>query len=318
MIIQGSNRTAHRVAALAVAAVLVLAGAAPARAQNKIRVVATLPVLAELAKAIGGDKVEVQAIASPVQDPHFVEAKPSYILAASRADVWIEAGMELEVGWAPLILEGSRNARVQKGGPGYVDASSHVQKLGVPPGGFDRSRGDVHPFGNPHFWLDPLNAVPATADITLALSRVDPGNAGYYADRRRAFLQGLDRRMGGWRSRMAPLRSLPVVSYHESWIYLSRRFGLDVLGQLEPKPGIPPSPSHLARLIERMKAADARLILVEPYYETKNPQLVSRETGAVMVELPNQPQRGQDYFAFIDALTSRLAESARRAGATGR
>jgi len=316
MIIQGSNRTAHRVAALAVAAVLMLA--APARAQNKIRVVATLPVLAELAKAIGGDKVEVQAIASPVQDPHFVEAKPSYILAASRADVWIEAGMELEVGWAPLILEGSRNASIQRGAPGYVDASAHVQKLGVPPGGFDRSRGDVHPFGNPHFWLDPLNAVPVTADITLALSRVDPRNAGTYADRRRAFLQELDRRMGGWRSRMAPLRGLPVVSYHESWIYLSRRFGLDVLGQLEPKPGIPPSPSHLARLIERMKAANARLILVEPYYETKNPQLVSRETGAVMVELPNQPQRGQDYFAFIDALTSRLAESARRAGATGR
>ena len=289
-----------------------VAGVAPATAQpQKIKVVATLPVLAELAKAVGGDRVEVQVIASPVQDPHFVDAKPSYILAASRADLWIEAGMDLEVGWAPLVREGSRNARIQKGAPGYVDASAHVRKLGVPVGGFDRSRGDVHPYGNPHYWLDPLNAVPITADIALALSRVDPANAGAYTDRRRAFLATLDRRMAGWRARMAPLRGKPVVSYHESWQYLARRFGIEVVGQLEPKPGIPPSPSHLARLIEQMKAKGAKLILVEPYYEKRNPQLVSRETGGVVVELPNQPQRGQDYFAFIDALTSLLAGAAR-------
>src|SRR5688572_17838447 len=142
MIIQGRNRIVHSAAALVVAALVALAGAAPARGQDKIRVVATLPVLAELARAVGGDKVAVQAIASPVQDPHFVDAKPSYILAASRADVWIEAGMDLEVGWAPLVREGSRNARIQKGGEGFVDASTHVRKLDVPPGGVDRSRGD--------------------------------------------------------------------------------------------------------------------------------------------------------------------------------
>jgi zinc/manganese transport system substrate-binding protein len=306
-----------RIALLAVTALVALAGAIPAHAQQKIRIVATLPVLAELAKAMGGDKVEVQAIASPVQDPHFVDAKPSYILAASRADVWIEAGMELEVGWAPLVREGSRNAKIQLGGTGFVDASSHVRKLGVPTGGFDRSRGDVHPFGNPHYWLDPLNAVPITADIVLALSRVDPRNAGYYADRRRAFLAELDRRMGGWRTRMAPLRGKPTVSYHESWEYLSSRFGFQVIGKLEPKPGIPPSPSHLARLIEQMKTEGAKLILVEPYYEKRNPQLVARETGAVLVELPNQPQRGQNYFAFIDSLTSRIVQAARDAGAAG-
>lgn len=308
----------QRIAALAAAILIALAGAVPASAQEKVKLVVTLPVFAELAKAIGGDKIEVTTLASPIQDPHFVDAKPSYILAASRADVWIEAGMELEVGWAPLILEGSRNAGIQKGAPGYVDASTHVRKQGVPAGGFDRSRGDVHPFGNPHYWLDPLNAVPITADITLALSRVDPQNATYYADRRRAFLADLDRRMAGWRSRMAPLRGMPIVSYHESWIYLGTRFGLDIVGQLEPKPGIPPSPSHLARLIEQMRARSAKLILVEPYYETKNPQLVARETGAALLELPNQPQRGEDYFAFIDALTSRLAQSARGAGGAAR
>jgi len=177
----------QRIAALVAAMALVLAAAEPARAQEKVKVVVTLPVFAELAKAIGGDRIEVTTLASPIQDPHFVDAKPSYILAASRADLWIEAGMELEVGWAPLILEGSRNARIQKGAPGYVDASTHVRKLGVPASGFDRSRGDVHPYGNPHYWLDPLNAVPITADITLALSRVDPQNATYYAERRRAF-----------------------------------------------------------------------------------------------------------------------------------
>jgi zinc/manganese transport system substrate-binding protein len=303
------HRMLRVAAALSIAALTVLAGIAPARAQQKIRIVATLPVLAELAEAVGGERVEVRAIASPVQDPHFIDAKPSYILAASRADVWIEAGMDLEVSWAPLVREGSRNAKIQKGAPGYVDASAHVRKLGVPPGGFDRTRGDVHPFGNPHYWLDPLNAVPITADIALALSRVDPANAGAYTDRRRAFLSQLDRRMAGWRSRMAPVNGEAVVSYHESWQYLARRFGLNIVGQLEPKPGIPPSPSHLARLIERMKSSGARMILVEPYYEKKNPQLVARETGATIVELPNQPQRGQDYFGFVDALTTRLAQA---------
>jgi ABC-type Zn uptake system ZnuABC Zn-binding protein ZnuA len=290
-----------------------------AAAQEKVRVVTTLPVFAELVREIGGDRVTVEAVASPIQDPHFVEAKPSFILDAGEADIWVEAGMSLEIGWAPLVLQGSRNGDIQPGGSGHVDASTHVQKLGVPVGRVDRSRGDVHPEGNPHYWLDPLNTVPITADITLALSRVDPGNAGYYADRRRAFLAELDRRMGAWRARMAPLRGKPVVSYHESWEYFARRFGLDLVGQLEPKPGIPPSPSHLARLIGRMKQVGAKLILVEPYYETRNPALVARETGARVVELPNQPGAGTDsYFGMIDQIVERLATASRSAGSAAR
>jgi ABC-type Zn uptake system ZnuABC Zn-binding protein ZnuA len=290
-----------------------------AAAQEKVRVVTTLPVFAELVREIGGDRVTVEAVASPIQDPHFVEAKPSFILDAGEADIWVEAGMSLEIGWAPLVLQGSRNGDIQPGGSGHVDASTHVQKLGVPVGRVDRSRGDVHPEGNPHYWLDPLNTVPITADITLALSRVDPGNAGYYADRRRAFLAELDRRMGAWRARMAPLRGKPVVSYHESWEYFGRRFGLDLVGQLEPKPGIPPSPSHLARLIRRMKQVGAKLILVEPYYETRNPALVARETGAQVVELPNQPGAGTDsYFGMIDQIVERLATASRSAGSAAR
>lgn len=295
------------VAALSAAAV-----PAEGRAQEKIRVVTTLPVFAELVQAIGGDKVAVEAVASPIQDPHFVDAKPSYILAAGRADLWVEAGMDLEVGWAPLVREGSRNADIQTGAAGHVDASNHVRKLGVPTGRLDRSRGDVHPYGNPHYWLDPLNAVPITADITLALSRVDPKGAGYYADRRRAFLAELNRRMDGWKRRMAPLQDLTVVSYHESWEYFARRFGLDLIGKLEPKPGIPPSPSHLARLMERMEATGAHLILVEPYYEKKNPQLVARETGAAVVEIPNQPGAGSDsYFGLFDLIIDRITAAAR-------
>ena len=285
-----------------------------AHAQEKVRVVTTLPVFAELVKAIGGDLVEVTAVATPLQDPHFVDAKPSYILAASRADLFVVAGMDLEVGWEPLLREGSRNAAIQIGGPGYVDASAHVQKLGVPTGRLDRSRGDVHPYGNPHYWLDPLNAVPLTADIALALTRVDPRNAGTYNDRRRAFLATLERRMADWRGRMAPLDGTPVVSYHESWEYFARRFGLEIVGTLEPKPGIPPSPSHLAQLMDRMRARDVKLILQEPYYEDDNPALVARETGARIVELPNQPQPGQDYFAFVDALVDRVTAAARSAG----
>jgi ABC-type Zn uptake system ZnuABC Zn-binding protein ZnuA len=303
------------IAALARAAVLWgPAGPTPARAQEKIRVVATLPVLAELVKVVGGDRVEVTAIATPLQDPHFVDAKPSYILAAGQARLFVTAGMDLEVGWEPLVREGSRNAAIQIGGPGYVDASAHVQKLGVPTGRLDRSRGDVHPFGNPHYWLDPLNAVPLTADIALALTRVDPANAGLYNDRRRNFLAALEGRMATWRSRMAPLRGQPVASYHESWEYFARRFGMEIVGTLEPKPGIPPSPSHLAQLMDRMKARDVKLILKEPYYENKNPDLVARETGARVVELPNQPQAGQDYLGFIDSLVDRVVAAAAGAG----
>ena len=292
-----------------------LSGPVPARAQEKIPVVATLPVLAELVKAVGGDRVVVTAIASPLQDPHFVDAKPSYILAAGRARLFVTAGMDLEVGWEPLVREGSRNASIQIGAPGYVDASAHVQKLGAPGGRVDRSRGDVHPYGNPHYWLDPLNAVPLTADIALALARIDPANAGLYNDRRRDFLAALERRMASWRSRMAPLQGQAVASYHESWEYFARRFGLEIVGTLEPKPGIPPSPSHLAQLMDRMQARDVNLILKEPYYEDANPELVARETGARVVELPNQPQPGQDYFAFVDALVDRVVTAARGAGA---
>lgn len=293
-----------------------LLGPVPARAQEKIRVVATLPVLAELVEAVGGDRVEVTAIATPLQDPHFVDAKPSYILAAGRAQMFVTAGMDLEVGWEPLVREGSRNANIQIGAPGYVDASAHVRKLGVPSGRVDRSRGDVHPYGNPHYWLDPLNAVPLTADIALALTRIDPANAGLYNDRRRDFLAALERRMATWRSRMAPLEGRAVASYHESWEYFARRFGLEIVGTLEPKPGIPPSPSHLAQLMDRMQARDVTLILKEPYYEDANPELVARETGARVVELPNQPQSGQDYLAFVDALVDRVVTAARGAGAT--
>ncbi len=300
--------------ALAFAGAAGLLRPAPAPAQEKIRVVATLPVFAELVKAVGGDRVEVTAIATPLQDPHFVDARPSYILAAGQAQLFVTAGMDLEVGWEPLIREGSRNAAIQIGGPGYVDASAHVRKLGVPSGRVDRSRGDVHPFGNPHYWLDPLNAVPLTADIALALSRVDPANAGVYNDRRRDFLAELERRMATWRSRMAPLEGRAVAAYHESWEYFARRFGLEIVGTLEPKPGIPPSPSHLARLMDRMAAQDVQLILKEPYYEDENPALVARETGARVVELPNQPQPGQDYLDFMDSLVDRVA---RAAGAGG-
>lgn len=301
---------------LAVAAGLV---APPAVAgQSRVRVVTTLPVFAELAKAIGGDRVTVETIASPLQDPHFVDAKPSYILAAGRADVFIHAGMDLEVGWAPLVWEQSRNADIQRGGPGHVDASAHVRKLGVPAGRVDRSRGDVHPSGNPHYWLDPLNAVPLTADIALALTRVDPANGGYYNDRRRAFLAELDRRMGGWRAKMAPLEGVPIVSYHESWQYFASRFGLEIVGHLEPKPGIPPSPSHLARTMEQMKARGVEIVLKEPYYEDKNPRLVARETGATVVEIRNQPTGDEDYFRFIDHLVDQVAVAARRTGTTAR
>lgn len=271
-----------------VAAVLVggLLGAGEARAQ--LDVIATTEDLAAITREIGGDKVEVEALARGFQDPHYVEAKPSFILKLYAADLLIVVGRELEAAWLPPLITQSRNARIQPGGPGYLDASLTARILDVPAGPITRAMGDVHPLGNPHYWLDPANGRRIAAAIRDRLAQLSAGDTDYFAARYADFDRRLAEAEARWRAAMAPYAGLEVVTYHRSWPNFAEAFGLDVVGYVEPKPGIPPSPAHTLALMQEMTRLGVKLILVEPYFDLKTPDAIARETGAkVVVMLPS-------------------------------
>lgn len=257
--------------------------AVPARAG--IKVVTTTEDLASLAREVGGDKVSVESIAKGYQDPHFVEAKPSFILKLHSADLLVVVGRDLEIGWLPPLLQQSRNEKIQVGARGYLDASATVKILDIPQGQITRAMGDVHPLGNPHYWLDPGNGRRIAQAMEARMSELQPGDAAYFAQRLADFDRRLAEAEKGWDAAMAPYKGTKVVTYHRSWPNFVERFGLDVIGYVEPKPGIPPSPQHTLSLIAEMKKAKATLILVEPYFDLKTPQSVARETGGQVVVL---------------------------------
>ncbi len=261
-------------------------GLSPAHAA--IKVVATTEDLASLTREVGGDKVQVDALARGYQDPHFVEAKPSFILKLHNADLLVVVGRELEVAWLPPLITQSRNRKIQPGSEGYLDASLTVQILEMPTGQITRAMGDVHPLGNPHYWLDPGNGRRMAKAIEQKLATLDSANAAYYAQRYADFDRRLADAEKRWDSLMAPLRGIKVITYHRSWPNFAARFGLDVVGYVEPKPGIPPSPSHTLDLIQEMKRQNIKLILMEPYFDSKTPNAVARETGGrVLTLLPS-------------------------------
>jgi zinc/manganese transport system substrate-binding protein len=270
----------------AVAAVAALAGAArPAAAVN---VVATTEDLAAIAREVGGDKIKVEAIARGYQDPHFVEAKPSFILKLHSADLLIVVGRDLEIGWLPPLVTQSRNAKIQPGADGYLDASLTARILEVPTGQVTRAMGDVHPLGNPHYWLDPNNGRKIAQTIQEKLSKMSPGDAAYFASRFADFDARLREAEKRWDAAMAPFKGAKIVTYHRSWPNFCERFGLEVIGYVEPKPGIPPSPSHTIELIGEMKRQQVKVLFVEPYFDLKTPDSIGRETGAkVLVLLPS-------------------------------
>ena len=274
----------------------------------RLSVVATTPDLAALAKAIGGDAVDVKALAKPTEDPHFVDAKPSHIVTLNRADVLIEGGAELELGWLPPLLESSRNSRIAAGAPGRVVASRGIKMMEVPVT-FDRSRGDVHALGNPHFLIDPLNAKIVAADIADHLAQVDPKSASVFKANLQTFNSTADARLAEWQKQLAPYRGAKIVTYHKDFVYLAERFGLEVVETLEPKPGIAPSPAHLAEVISAMRAQNARVILVQPYQNRKTAETVARQTGAAVLDVSQQPGalKGTDtYFDLMDRLVETL------------
>jgi len=280
---------------------------------RKLTVVATTPDLAALAKVIGGDAVEVKALAKPTEDPHYVDAKPSHIVTLNRADVLIEGGAELELGWLPPLLESARNDRIAAGSPGRIVASQGIRMLEVP-ATFDRSRGDVHPFGNPHFLLDPLNVKLIVAQIAEHFALADPKAAALFKANLKTFDSALDVKLAEWQKQLAPYRGAKIVTYHQDFSYLAERFNLEVVATLEPKPGIAPSPAHLAKVIATMKAENARVILVQPYQNRKTAETVARQTNGVVLDIGQQPgalKNTDTYFELMDYMVGTLATALR-------
>jgi zinc/manganese transport system substrate-binding protein len=298
-----------RIAPIAAAMLAVTASIASAQ----VRVVTTTPDLASLAREIGGSAVSVTALAKPTEDPHFVDAKPSHILTLNRADVLIEGGAELELGWLPPLLENSRNSKISAGAPGRVVASEGIRMLEVP-SSFDRSKGDVHSLGNPHFLADPVDAKIVAREIADHLRQVDPKNAATYAGNLSRFTARIDAKTAEWQRQLAPYRGSRIVTYHKDFVYFADRFGLKIIEELEPKPGISPSPSHLASVIGTMKAQNAHVILVQPYQRRKTAETVARQTGATVLDMPQQPGARPGtttYFEMMDSLVTTLAAGLR-------
>jgi len=278
-----------------------LLAAPPAHAE--LNVVTTTEDLAALAREVGGDKIKVESLSRGYQDPHFVEAKPSFVIKLHSADLLIAVGRELEIGWLPPLVNQARNAKVQPGGEGYFDASQGVKILEIPTGQLTRAMGDVHPQGNPHYWLDPDNGLRIAKGIQKKLSALSPADAAYFAQREDAFEKRLAEAQKRWDAQMAPYKGTKIVTYHRSWPNFVDRFGLDVIGYVEPRPGIPPSPSHTLDLINDMKAKNVKIIMVEPYFDLKTPNSIARETGAkVLVMAPSVGAEKEiaDYVSLFD------------------
>jgi zinc/manganese transport system substrate-binding protein len=244
-----------------------------------IKVVTTTSDLKSITELIGGDKVSVSSIATGYQNPHFVDPKPSYIIGLSKADMFVTVGLDLEIGWSPQLLTSSRNTKIQKGAEGYVDASVGVGLLQVPTSA-NRAEGDIHIYGNPHYWLDPLNGKVIARNIANGLERVDPSNKSIYEANLRAFFKKLDDKMKDWQAKMAPFKGSKIIAYHNEWVYFETRFGLNVVDFMEPKPGIPPSPSQLVKVIKEIKADNIKVIISSPYFTTSSSDVVSKQTGA--------------------------------------
>ena len=281
-------------------------------AQAKLNVVATTPDLASIAKEIGGDHIDLTILAKPTEDPHFVDAKPSLILKLNRADVVIEGGAELEIGWLPRLLDQARNVKLASDAPGHV-ACSHDVPLKEVPSSLDRSKGDIHAAGNPHYIVDPANANIVARNITQAFCALDEKSCAAYRVNLQKFTDALDAKLVEWQKKLEPSKGQQVVAYHNSWLYFGERFGLNIDLFLEPKPGVPPTPKHLAEVIMKMKQDKVRVILVDPYLDRRTAETVAGKTGATVVDVAQFPGgvKGTEggYIALMDYLVNSVAKA---------
>jgi len=284
---------------------------APA-AQAKLEIVATTPDFGSIAAEIGGSRASVTTLAKPTEDPHFVDAKPSFIVKLNRADALVEGGSELEIGWLPALLDQSRNSRLALGAAGRISCSQGISLVEIP-GTLDRSRGDIHAAGNPHYMTDPLNAKIVAEHIANALCQLDPKSCDVYRADLKKFTLGLESKTKEWEKLLAPFKGQRLVAYHNTWPYFARQFGLNIDLFLEPKPGIPPTPVHLAEVVSRMKAEHVRVILVEPYQNRRTAEAVAADTGAMVVDVAQFPGgvKGTDkgYIELMDYLVNSIAKA---------
>jgi ABC-type Zn uptake system ZnuABC Zn-binding protein ZnuA len=277
-----------------------------ATAAQPVRVVTSIPDFAAVAKAVGGELVEAESIVKGNRDVHAVEILPSFFVRIRRADVYVKVGLDLDM-WAQQLIDGSRNAKLV-----IIDASTGIEPLNVPTFKVDASYGDLHRYGNPHYWLDPANLRPITGTIVDALSRVAPEHATTFRTNAGAYLVRVEQALGGWQQRLAPLAGTEVVSFHDSWPYFARRFDIAVVDFLEPKPGVPPTPTHIAELEERLKTGSVKAILMESYFDDRVPNLLSRDTGVPVVKVPvlcGAAPGTDDPIALFDAIVNALASA---------
>jgi len=278
-------------------------------AQAKLNVVATTTDFGAIAREIGGDRIDLITLAKPTEDPHFVDAKPSFVVKLNRADALVEGGAELEVGWLPSLVNGSRNAKLQEGKPGRISCSEGISLIEIP-SSLDRSKGDIHAAGNPHYMADPLNAKIVAEHIANAFCQLEPKSCDFFKENLKKFNARLDGKIAEWQKLLEPFAGQQVVTYHNSLPYFAKRFALKMDLFLEPKPGIPPSPSHLAEVITKMKSEKIRVILAQPYQNRKTAEAVAGHTGAVVVDFPTFPKSDTEtYETWMDRVVKSLGSA---------
>jgi len=293
-----------------IAGLLIASPLAVTSAGAQLKVVTSTPDLAEIAAEVGGNKVTTRHVSEGYQDPHFVEAKPSFVLQLRNADVWAFVGLGLEAGWMQLLLDGARNPKIRPGTPGYVDVSTFVPLLDRPAGDIDRSQGDVHPLGNPHYWLHPENGRRIARMFRNKFSQLDPKNSAVYDANHRAFEAKLNAAERAWQPSLSAIRGKPIVAWHTSWRYLADYSKVNIVGFIEPKPGVPPSPSHLAGLIQTIKRTGARVIIMEPFYNRKTADFVASKTGIKVLILPPSVGGVKGLDDYVELLRSDLQKLA--------
>ncbi len=347
--------TSKTTLAMLLLAALGAPGSPQAAATDRVRVVASLPNLGSIASEVGGDRIELTVIAVGSQDAHFVDPKPSFMVSLRRADIFLVNGLDLEVGWVPPLTEGARNSRILRGGPGYIDCSTGIQPLEIP-SSLSRSEGDVHPYGNPHYLADPLNAEAVASTIAEALKAADPASASAYEERRKAFVKRLHealfgkelvdlvggaklarearagtldvlldgtsvggsplrKRLGGWMGALAPFHGRRVVTYHKDYTYFARRFGIEIVAYVEPKPGITPSQKHLEEITQLLSRGEVGVIISRPFLEHRSTDFLEERTGVQTITLPLEVGGApgtDDYFQLFEFVTSEIAKALSR------
>ncbi len=290
-----------------IALLLLLVGVG--RAEAKVHVVTTIETFADLARRVGGDRVDVKPLSHGYMDPHFVEPKPSLVIDLNRADLLVHVGLQLEIGWLPPLVLASRNEKIGRGMPGDLDASAQIPVLDVPTTKIDRSMGDIHPAGNPHYWIPPDDALIVAREIAKRLEQIDGGGTATYQANLKRFEDEVAQKRADWEKRAAPVRGMKIVTYHKSWSYVSKWLGLQEVGYVEPKPGIPAPPSHIAALINFMRREGVKVILMESFYPRNTVDLVAQKAGAKSLVMPSDVGATpdiKDYFALVDAVVGKL------------